>query len=108
MRGRLDILNPDVYSAGQPFMRYHILGFLLKCPAFSDYKHREDVLFQPPLPIDPIPRGEESIVDARMLPAVLIDENDYAGDAKLIPCVLLKHLGHISIRTSGDRRLTRE
>ena len=73
-------------------MVQHILNFLLDSTAFADYIHRSDPALTPPTPIEPLPTGPESRAHVHMLAAVLIDEKDYEGNAKLVPGEFLRQL----------------
>ena len=72
-------------------MVQHILEMLLDSPGFANYKHRSDPLLKLPKPVNPLPHGEGAVVNAHMLATVLIDEKDYAGNAKLVPGTVAEH-----------------
>ncbi len=73
--------------------RYRILRFLLDCPAFKDYAHRNDLLFTPPLPVDLLPCGPDHVTRQHILETFEVDESTYDGTDQLMNTLYPEQMG---------------
>ena len=73
-------------------------SFLLECPAFSAYKHRDDPLLAAPPPTDLLPSGHKYTATQHMFETVQVDESSYDGTDELCNKIWLEQMGW------GDRK----
>lgn len=73
--------------------RYRILRFLLECPAFVEYTHRDDPLLSPPQASELLPCGPEYVVEQHILETVEVDESTYTGTDRLLHDIYPEQMG---------------
>ncbi|KDQ16007.1 hypothetical protein BOTBODRAFT_173296 [Botryobasidium botryosum FD-172 SS1] len=76
--------------------KHHILQFVLSCPAFEKYAHRDDPLLAPPAPRRQLPCGRDHRTIQMPLGTVPIDESTYEGNSEVVK-ELLRQMGLSSV-----------
>ncbi|KAA1471157.1 hypothetical protein DENSPDRAFT_776137 [Dentipellis sp. KUC8613] len=76
--------DPMVYGRLRNQGVYRILCFLLDCPAFATYQHRNDPILSPPPPVHLLPCGPEHVIKQFILRTADIDEASYGGNEKVL------------------------
>ncbi|KAF9787416.1 hypothetical protein BJ322DRAFT_1107483 [Thelephora terrestris] len=89
-------------------MEYKVLCFLLNSPDFDvdTYKHRGEVVLDPPPPVQELPCGRENQTIQYMLPTAHICESTYEGNDQVIS-ETYKYLGLDSLEEMKETGLNR-
>ncbi|KAK7031814.1 hypothetical protein R3P38DRAFT_2522165 [Favolaschia claudopus] len=86
----------------EAFNRHHVLQLLLRCPAFADYPHHSDSLFNRPPPVHQLPGGPENIVRGFILKTSSFEEASYDGTLN----VMNDAFQQLSLNSAEERKRT--